>query len=956
MKKIKGLIKEIFHNAFGIFKRDIKDVLHNPVALIVVLGLIILPSLYAWVNIVACWDPYGNTAGIKVAVVNLDQGVELGEEMVNAGDKIIENLRENHSIGWQFVDSDDAEYGVTHGRYYAMLEIPENFSAQLVDVLDGNLKKPEIIYRVNEKSNAIAPKITDTGAKTVTNQVTQAIIEVVDEAAFSVGNEVGDTMGSNRNKITRLRDAVIAVNANFSELEAGLDDAQAGLITVNELLQDVSDSLPEVRSGVANLEDLSAQGNALLDEAEALKVQSVDYLDDKFDEILDLNRELQDFAKEAEGMTGDVSKIQDKIPDIQKTAGKLQKALEEFITILKRYEDKSPDYAEIIAKLEKADGALNQLQTALEQLTPAQAKQVLRTVYSLNGRVIDEAIQANETAYKVAGEDLKEEGKVQAFVKDVQATAEQGLAGSLVGQDLVSELEQERAKALAYNKLYTDLTSFEKMAADMEKAIAAADPAAAELTSDLQAIQKDCEPVQTELVKQRESTEVNYKERKTALDKQKEENAAKLTHVGEMSDEEIMVEIAGIQTDLDDMQSMVREAEEVVKKLDEKDISIATIVSELRHIDNEITDARSMLDRLDRTMTDGLSLADNAIALIQTTGADVDKAVADLRGAYNERWNGAVEGMLGDLKGSLGNLDAVLANANDALPKLDDLMVKGNDASAKSQELLDKVNAELPEARANIAKASEAMSKLSDENLSFLIEILGSDANEMSDYFSSPVQLTEERMYHIDNYGSAMTPFYTVLALWVGCLLLSAMLSVEAEPLVEGKKLRLVEVYFGKMMTFMLLTMLQSLVVALGDKYVLGIMVTNLPLFLISCLFTSFIFTLIVYTLVSLLETIGKAICVVFLVLQLAGAGGTFPVEVMPQFYQIMQPYLPFTYAIGALREAVAGPLWDNVAHDYIVLLGFGLLFLIIGLLLKKPLHPLISWFMKKFKSSSISE
>lgn len=182
------------------------------------------------------------------------------------------------------------------------------------------------------------------------------------------------------------------------------------------------------------------------------------------------------------------------------------------------------------------------------------------------------------------------------------------------------------------------------------------------------------------------------------------------------------------------------------------------------------------------------------------------------------------------------------------------------------------------------------------------------------------------------------------------------MLSVEAEPLVPGKKLRLVEVYFGKMMTFMLLTMLQSLVVALGDKYVLGIMVTNLPLFLVSCLFTSFIFTLIVYTLVSLLETIGKAICVVFLVLQLAGAGGTFPVEVMPQFYQVMQPYLPFTYAIGALREAVAGPLWDNVAHDYVVLLGFGLLFLAIGLLLKKPLHPLISWFMKKFKSSCISE
>ncbi len=956
MKKTKGLIKEIFHNAFGIFKRDVKDVLHNPVAMIVVLGLIILPSLYAWVNIVACWDPYGNTAGIKVAVVNLDTGVELGGETVNAGDKIVENLRENHSIGWQFVDSDDAEYGVTHGRYYAMLEIPENFSSQLVDVLDGNLKKPEIIYRVNEKSNAIAPKITDTGAKTVTNQVTQAIIEVVDEAAFSVGNEVGDTMGSNRNKITRLRDAVIAVNDNFSELEAGLDDAQAGLITVNELLQDVSDTLPEVRSGVANLEDFSTQGNALLDEAETLKVQSVDYLDGKFDEILDLNRELQDFAREADDMTGDVSKLQDKIPEIQTTAGKLQDALEEFITILSRYEDKSPDYEVIIGKLEMADEALTKLQTALDTVTPEQAREALAAIYTLNGKVIDEEIKANEAVYQTAQQDLADDGDIQAFIADVEATAAQGLDGTLSGQALQEALIRQQAKAAAYQKLYTELQSFEQLAADLGKAAEAAEPVTEELAGCLQAVQQDCAPAPAEIVKQRERSAANYEERKANLAQQKEENADKLLHVKDISDADIMAEIAKAQTELDEMQSMVHEAESVVKELDEKDISVATIVTELRHIDHEITDARSMLDRLDKMMTDGLSMADDAIELVQTTGADVDQAVADLRGAYNDRWNGAVEGMLGDLKGSLGNLDAVLANANDALPKLDDLMAKGTDASAKSQELLDKVNAELPAARADIAKASEAMSKLSDENLSFLIEILGSDANEMSDYFSSPVQLTEERMYHIDNYGSAMTPFYTVLALWVGCLLLSAMLSVEAEPLVPGKKLRLVEVYFGKMMTFMLLTMLQSLVVALGDKYVLGIMVTNLPLFLVSCLFTSFIFTLIVYTLVSLLETIGKAICVVFLVLQLAGAGGTFPVEVMPQFYQVMQPYLPFTYAIGALREAVAGPLWDNVAHDYVVLLGFGLLFLAIGLLLKKPLHPLISWFMKKFKSSCISE
>ena len=134
--------KTKWQNILRIYKRDFKNILHNPVALLITVGLLVLPSLYAWVNIVACWDPYGNTNGIKVAVVNMDQGVTLQGNTVNAGDEIVKNLRENDAIGWQFVSEEDAEYGLTHDRYYAMLEIPENFSSQLVNVLGDNYEKP----------------------------------------------------------------------------------------------------------------------------------------------------------------------------------------------------------------------------------------------------------------------------------------------------------------------------------------------------------------------------------------------------------------------------------------------------------------------------------------------------------------------------------------------------------------------------------------------------------------------------------------------------------------------------------------------------------------------------------------------------------------------------------------------------------------------------------------------
>lgn len=952
MKKASGLIKEIWRNAFGIFKRDIKDTLHNPVAIIVVLGLIVLPSLYAWVNIIACWDPYGNTAGIKVAVVNLDRGVELGGETINAGEKIVDNLRENHSIGWQFVDNDEAEYGVTHGRYYAMLQIPENFSTQLIDVLDGNMRKPEIIYRVNEKSNAIAPKITDTGAKTVTNQVMQAIIEVVDKAAFSVGNEVGESMGNNRNKITRLRDAVIAVNNHFDEVESMLGQAQDDLISVNELLDDVERSVPEIKSGIVNLEDFAAQGNVLLDDAETLKVQSVDYLDDKFAEVLALNEELQSFAVEAKDLVADGRRMQDKIPQIQDTAVKMQNALREFITILSGIDEPDIRYEEIIAKLERADEALTLLKNSLDNVDPKQVQAALTALYEINAQSLKSSLEAVQEAGEAIQTDLAE--TLPNLLAEIEQTAAEGLAGELSGSDLAEALTAEQEKVMSYIVKYPQL-SCQGLYDDLG-ASAMAVTAGEDYNDLLRAVQADCaaitEGIPAQQMRSAEETAAVI-ERITSAQASNEEQ---LGAVKDMSEDEIQANIVQIQNDLVYLQNLIGQAESAVTRLQDRDIHIADVIAALRYADGEIDAAQGMLRRLDETMTDGLRLADDGIDLLQSTGRDVEQAIDDLRGAYNDRWNQAVEAMLGDLRGSLGNLDVVLANANDALPRMDELLAKGLDMSGQGQELLDKFNEELPTVRADIARASEAMDKLTDDNLDFLIEILGYDSQSMSEYFSGPVQLTEERMYHIDNYGSAMTPFYTVLALWVGCLLLSAMLSVEAKPLVAGQKLRQVEIYFGKMMTFMLLTLLQSLVVALGDKYVLGIMVTDLPLFLISCLFTSFIFTLIVYTMVSLLETIGKAVCVVFLVLQLAGAGGTFPVEVMPQFYQIMQPYLPFTYAIGTLREAVAGPLWDNVVHDYQMLCLFGVLFLIIGLLLKKPLHPLISWFMKKFKQSIISE
>ena len=161
-----------------IFCRDLKRLMHSPAAALVMVGVCILPSLYAWFNIAANMDPYGNTQNVKVAIANCDTGSHTDSMDLNAGATIVQNLKENHQLGWTFVDESKAKSGVRSGKYYAAIVIPKDFSESLLSILSGDLKQPQLDYYINEKKNAIAPKITATGASTIQQQINDTFSSV----------------------------------------------------------------------------------------------------------------------------------------------------------------------------------------------------------------------------------------------------------------------------------------------------------------------------------------------------------------------------------------------------------------------------------------------------------------------------------------------------------------------------------------------------------------------------------------------------------------------------------------------------------------------------------------------------------------------------------------------------------------------------------------------------------
>ena len=170
--------------AVRIFARDLRRIVTNPVALVVTLGVCLIPSLYAWVNILANWDPYQDTGTVPVAVVVEDAGAEVpGMGSVNAGQMVREHLEENHQLGWSFVgEKDRALEGVRSGRYYAAFVIPRDFTATLAGALDGRPAPARVGYYVNEKVSAVAPKATDTGATELETQIASEFVRTAGEA------------------------------------------------------------------------------------------------------------------------------------------------------------------------------------------------------------------------------------------------------------------------------------------------------------------------------------------------------------------------------------------------------------------------------------------------------------------------------------------------------------------------------------------------------------------------------------------------------------------------------------------------------------------------------------------------------------------------------------------------------------------------------------------------------
>ncbi len=697
---------------FRIFTNDLGTIGRNIIAFIVIIGIVILPALYSWFNIASNWDPYSATDGIPFAVCNLDEGFTYRSLSIDAGQQIVDKLKANPKMGWQFVDEKEARRGVDNGKYYAAVIIPAAFSKNLCSLTTGEFEQSELAYYVNEKKNAIAPKITNAGISTIEQEVKTAYVNTVTNVLATMLNLTAtEISGEKDTAINSVIQSLSDITNDIDGLTTGIDVFVSTLRMLKNLLSANEDLLPKIGDVLTQSGDVSAN------------VKSA----------IDVTRSTSNHVIEAMERMAD-------------TTSALQQSMSKQID-------------DILDKVQTNAGAAAD---ALLSLTD-----VSRKVISIDNYLLS-ALRSIESAFQL---------DLTALINRVET---------------VSQRQQELSNQLAAA-------------------------------------------------------------------------ASTLRSTGSLS-----------LSIIDNLKKTAAACEEELSFM--------------------LTEFQSVRSALNRAVDSAYNVLQQTTDVLQIIGEDMPK----------------VNGVLVSTADSLDELITTFTNVK----------VMINNSKEKLTRIVEK-----------------AESLRGETELTTLLMQIIQDPAALSEFFSQPVTTVTHSVHGVENYGSGMSPFYTSLGIWVGGIVLCAVLRAE---LTEKQRKKLgapnhTQEYFGRYLLFLLLAQIQALIVSLGDIFFLGIQCNSPLLFVGGCMISAFVYSLIIYSLTITFNVIGKALAVIILVLQVAGSGGTFPLEVLPQPFQNIAPFLPFRYGNDILREAIAGPEMSVYWNNVLLLLIFVPVALLIGLVLRHP-------------------
>ena len=415
---------------------------------------------------------------------------------------------------------------------------------------------------------------------------------------------------------------------------------------------------------------------------------------------------------------------------------------------------------------------------------------------------------------------------------------------------------------------------------------------------------------------------------------------------------------AVVETEIGDLNSIISALEGIQGNVDGQYAPLVeSMISQLKQ---SVALLQQLSDSLYQAADDIQSGYDDAVAQRAEIQELADKAAAslnDVKTEYNDNvkpgldeLSASVSSMVSTLQSSAAKLDAaggeISGDADSVASKLSGAKAKLADA----QNELTSTAGELTTLSGNLRSA------LASGNVEKLREVIGSNPAVLASAVTTPVALDSHAVFPADNFGSQMAPLYTTLALWIGSLLMMVAIkpAVSKRGLAELDNPKPRELYFGRYCVVAVLSLLQTTCVGLGNMLFLGVQVSHPLLFMLCFWVSGLVYSLFIYTLVLAFANLGKAIAVLFLILQVTAGGGAYPLQVLPEFFQLASPFMPATHTINAMRAAMMGIYNGDFFTEMGMLLLFVLPSLLLGLVLRKPLEGFMSWFVEKVEESKM--
>ncbi|EJR47273.1 YhgE/Pip domain-containing protein [Bacillus cereus VD107] len=984
-----------------IYKTDLRNVAKHWAAIVIVVGLMVLPSLYAWFNIKASWDPYGNTKGIQIAVSNQDVGSNLRGKDINIGKEIVDSLKKDKNFGWKFVDEKQAIYGVERGDYSASITIPKDFSEKIATVLNENPQKPEIEYYVNEKVNAIAPKITAKGASGLTEEVSKNFVKTANGEIFEIFNDLGIDLETNLPSIEKVKDLVFKLEAQFPEMNTLMDKALDDATRAEDVVKVAQKELPVVESvindgqdALKSLDTFFARNDETLKRAPGTIKNNLIVMQQGLDGAAKITDYLKNPAFDFNMNLPDASQLPNlpelsnnftipqipEIPALPQINGEGYKNIATNIdqTVKNVFNSTRVGTAYVKSVM---DGLQNKgVDPTVAQKNVQDASKLLQDRIDSVSYLIDFFTTFKESASTDFGkqffgnraESLKVLKNSMVDVNNrVKHVGDLISSGQEVKQDVRDGINQklDTVNNLA-NQAEKDYNA--TFVADFEKAVSTADQLknkAENLHGDAQQLQtnlnQDIQKANSEIQKGRDAYEQfkgkydtaknDYDRIKTELQKAQEDLSNKGVN-GLDSTKVALNDLNGqFQAGWNLVNDMIPVMENTNKVLADvnSDKNLNGTITKLNKVKDGFQKGIDLTDKGIDSINKGQKPAADVIESINAVSKSTSGQIGDILAKYDSEIVPNFNEAIARTKEMSKNTSQILSEANKKLPDVKKILEDSSKGLVDGQKKLVDIKAEMPATEKKIKELANKIRDFeSEEDIKDIIRLLKNDVEKQSDYFANPVNLKENKLFAMPNYGSAMSPFYTVLALWVGALLMVSLLTVEVHE--EGANYKSHEIYFGRLLTFLTIGLSQAFIVSMGDIFLLGTYVVDKFWFVLFSLFIGGVFVCIVYSLVSIFGNVGKSMAIILLVLQVAGSGGTFPIQMTPPFFQAIYPFLPFTYAISAIRETVGGMLWDIVIRDLLVLSAFVVVMVVAAILLKTPINKSSEKFVENAKGSKI--